>query len=195
LYKLEPQLKDKEDFDYWYGGVVRILRCHGLQRLIDINVERPMRDSPNAQAWVELSMQVATWLAHCIVPEVVQDITCKLHMRGELHGALSAAIIRFVNTKRTEFSTAGEFIDVVKQRYRTANNLKADISPYVATVIMASQLQEIPELRILTEIRDYEVRKIKDPAKESSANDFFKYCADMQDKIRQFGIDSGIGAF
>ncbi|KAJ5284839.1 hypothetical protein N7524_000145 [Penicillium chrysogenum] len=161
-------------------------------------------------SWVELSMQVATWLAHCIDPEVVQDITstgerttladdfmhqCKLHMRGEGHGALSAAIIPFVNTKRTEFSTAGEFIDAVKQRYRTANNLKADISPYVATVIMASQLQEIPELRILIEIRDYEMRKIKDPAKEISVNDFFKYCADMQDKIRQFGIDSGVGVF
>jgi hypothetical protein len=33
------------------------------------------------------------------------------------------------------------------------------------------------------------MRKIKDPAKEISVNDFFKYCADMQDKIRQFGID------
>jgi hypothetical protein len=33
----------------------------------------------------------------------------------------------------------------------------------------------------------YEMRKIKDPAKEISVNDFFKYCADMQDKIRQFG--------
>jgi hypothetical protein len=40
------------------------------------------------------------------------------------------------------------------------------------TPLSIPQLQEIPELRILIEIRDYEMRKIKDPAKEISVNDF-----------------------
>jgi hypothetical protein len=115
-------------------------------------------------------------------------------MRGEGHGALSAAMIRLMNTKRTEFTTASEFIDAVKQRYKTANDLKADFSPYTAIVIMVSQLQEISELRSSIEIRNNEMKNIKDPIKEITINDFFKYCADMQDKIKEFGIDGGLGA-
>ncbi|KAJ9486861.1 hypothetical protein VN97_g6455 [Penicillium thymicola] len=110
-------------------------------------------------------------------------------MRGEGHGALSAAIMKIFNTKRMEFTTASEFINVVKQRYKKANDLKANISPYMAIVIMVSQLQEIPELRTTIEIRNHEMKKIKDPVKEISINDLFKYCVDLHDKIREFGID------
>jgi hypothetical protein len=56
LYKLEPPLKHKEDFDKWYDGIVKILRGHGLHRLIDKSIERPVRSSPNAQIWMKLSM-------------------------------------------------------------------------------------------------------------------------------------------
>ncbi|OQE20280.1 hypothetical protein PENFLA_c012G03144 [Penicillium flavigenum] len=60
---------------------------------------------------------------------------------------------------------------------------------------MVTQLQEITELRSSIEIRNNEMKKIKDPAKEITINDFFQYYTDMQDKIKEFGIDrGGIGA-
>ncbi|KAJ5922117.1 hypothetical protein N7516_009820 [Penicillium verrucosum] len=204
LHKVEPRLKHKEDFDTWYHSVVNILRGRGLHRLINTALEKPMRNSPNAEAWMNMSMQVSAWLEYCIDPEVVRKITsrgeettfaddfmrqCKLHMRGEGHGALSAAIIKFINTKRTEFTTASEFINVVQQRYKKANDLKAGFAPYVPMVIMISQLQETPELRTSIEIRNHEMENIKDPVKEISSMDFLKFCVDMHDKIRQCGID------
>ncbi|KAJ9492653.1 hypothetical protein VN97_g549 [Penicillium thymicola] len=75
LYKLDPQLKHKEEFDQWYEGIVKILRGHNLHRLIDNAIERPLRNSPNAELWIQLSMQISAWLAHCIDPVVVRDIT------------------------------------------------------------------------------------------------------------------------
>ncbi|KAJ5868408.1 hypothetical protein N7534_002961 [Penicillium rubens] len=62
LYKLEPPLKNKEDFDNWYNGVYKILRGHHLHRLIDKNIERPDIDAENAEDWVTLSIQVVGWL-------------------------------------------------------------------------------------------------------------------------------------
>jgi hypothetical protein len=56
-------------------------------------------------------------------------------------------MIRFINTKRTELTTASEFVDAIKQRYKTANDLQVDLSPYLATVIMLTHLQEITELQ------------------------------------------------
>ncbi|KAI3281062.1 hypothetical protein DTO002I6_9976 [Penicillium roqueforti] len=209
LYKMEPLLKEKEDFDNWLGMVTKILESHGLHRLIDKNIERPDRDAANAETWMKLSMQVSTWLRLCIDPDVAKYITssgkrtkwaddfmheCKLHMRGEGHGALSAAIIRFIGTKRTDFSTTIEFIDALKQRFKTANDLKAAIPPYQAIVIMVNQLQEITELRSSIEIKNNELKSIKNPAAEMTIQDFFLYCSEMQDKVKEFNIDGGVSA-
>ncbi|KAI3280621.1 hypothetical protein DTO002I6_10115 [Penicillium roqueforti] len=119
---------------------------------------------------------------------------CKLHMRGEGHGALSAAIIRFIGTKRTDFSTTIEFIDALKQRFKTANDLKAAIPPYQAIVIMVNQLQEITELRSSIEIKNNKLKSIKNPAAEMTIQDFFLYCSEMQDKVKEFNIDGGVSA-
>ncbi|KAJ6190365.1 hypothetical protein N7519_000386 [Penicillium mononematosum] len=103
LYKLFPPLKHKEHFDIWFQIVTLILESHGLHRLIDKSIERPMRNSQNAETWKELSLQVREWLRRSIDRKVVQEITttgrrtkwaddfmheCKLHMHGEGHGAL-----------------------------------------------------------------------------------------------------------
>ncbi|KAJ6147945.1 MAG: hypothetical protein LBE64_08300 [Acinetobacter pittii] len=206
LYKLEPSLKNKEDFNTWYDRVYRILRGYRLHKLIDKNVERPYIDAPDAENWFTLSIQVTAWLSYCIEPEIVKDINStgqrveladdfmhqlKLYMRGEGHDALSAAMMKLFNTKRMEFTTAGEFIDGVKQRFKAANNLKSKLSPYTAIVIVTSQLQEIPELRSAIDIRNNEMKKVKDPANEISLYEYFRYCADMHDKIRELGIDGG----
>ncbi|KAJ6118841.1 hypothetical protein N7471_013461 [Penicillium samsonianum] len=209
LYKLEPLLKEKEDFDNWFNAVSRILEGHGLQRLIDKNILRPTRNSPNAETWMKLSMQVSSWLRICIDPDVAKYITssgkrtkwaddfmheCKLHMRGEGHGALSAAMVKFMGTKKAEFSTTTEFIEALQQRFKTANDLKAGLPPYAAIVIMVTQLQEITKLRSAIEIKNNELKSIKDPSAELTIQDFFLYCSEMKDKIKEFGIDGGFGA-
>ncbi|CAI7574783.1 unnamed protein product [Penicillium glandicola] len=209
LYKLEPLLKEKEDFDNWFSAVSRILEGHGLQRLIDKTILRPTRNSPNAETWMKLSMQVSSWLRICIDPDVAKYITsngkrtkwaddfmheCKLYMRGEGHGALSAAIVKFIGTKKAEFSTTTEFIEALQQRFKTTNDLKAGIPPYIAIVIMVTQLQEITELRSAIEIKNNELKSIKDPSAELTIQDFFLYCSEMKDKIKEFNIDGGVGA-
>ncbi|KAJ5971829.1 uncharacterized protein N7479_001747 [Penicillium vulpinum] len=209
LYKIEPPLKEKEDFDEWYDTVTRILEGHSLHRLIDKNIERPDTDSEDAEKWMKLSIQVRAWLRHSIDSDVVKDITstgqrtkwaddfmyqCKLQMRGEGHGALGAAMLRFLRTKRDEFSTNSEFITGLKSRYITANELKAGLSPYLAIVMMVDQLQEIPELRASIDIKENELKTIKDPATTMTVSDFFTYCKDMLDKIKRLGLDGGVGA-
>lgn len=103
LYNLFPPLKHKQHFDIWFQIVTLILESYGLHRLIDKSIERPMRNSPNAEKWMELSLLVREWLRGSVHRDVRQEITatgrrtkwaddfmneCKLHMRGEGHGAL-----------------------------------------------------------------------------------------------------------
>ncbi|CAP93265.1 hypothetical protein PCH_Pc16g05950 [Penicillium rubens Wisconsin 54-1255] len=56
LYNLFPPLKHKQHFDIWFQIVTLILESYGLHRLIDKSIERPMRNSPNAEKWMELSL-------------------------------------------------------------------------------------------------------------------------------------------
>ncbi|KAJ5836274.1 hypothetical protein N7447_002300 [Penicillium robsamsonii] len=209
LYKIEPPLKEKEDFDTWLDTVTKILQGHNLHRLINKEVEKPDRDSENAEKWMKISMQVRAWLRAGLDPEIAKDITstgerttwaddfmqvCKKQLRGEGHGALSAAIIRFVRTKREEFSTTTEFIQAMKTRFVTANDLKASFCAYHAIVLMVAQLYEIPELRGSIEIKNNELKSIVDPAMTLTTNDFFKYCQEMIDKIKEIRLDEGLAA-
>jgi hypothetical protein len=208
LYKLEPPLKNKEDFDNWYNGVYKILRGHHLHRLIDKNIERPDTDADNAEDWVTLSIQVTGWLTQCIDPDIANDLInsgerveladdfmyqLKLYMRGEGYTALSTAMMKLFRTQRTEFTTVSEFIDGVKQRFKAANDLKAKLHPYTALVIMMSELEQIPEMNNGIEIKINEMKSIKDPATEISMKDYLKICTEMHDKTKALGID-GLGA-
>jgi hypothetical protein len=114
---------------------------------------------------------------------------CKKKMRGEGHFALSAAMLRLINIKRTEFSTTTEFIQALKTRFTAANNLKAAIPPYLAIVIMLNQLQEIPELWVSIDIKEDKLKDVKDPVATLTKNDFFHCCSDMIDKIERIGLD------
>ncbi|KAJ9485050.1 hypothetical protein VN97_g8300 [Penicillium thymicola] len=144
-------------------------------------------------------MQVSAWLAHCIDPAIVRDITstgectdladdfmyqCKLFIRGDGYGAMSAAVMSF-RTKRTEFSTATEFIEAVKLRHKAANDLKANLHPCLGVIMLMSQLQEIPEMRSSIDIKNVELKKFGDPANEITMTDFLKCCSEMQDKVRE----------
>ena len=156
LYKLEPPLKNKEDFDNQYNGVYKILRGHHLYRLINKNIERPDIDVENAEDQVTLSIQVVGWLTQCIDPDIANNLTnsrerieladdfiyqLKLYIRGEGYTTLSIAMIKLFRIQRTEFTTVIEFIDGVKQRFKARNDLKAKLYPYIALVIIISELE------------------------------------------------------
>ena len=50
------------------------------------------------------------------------------------------------------------------------------------------------ELRSSIEIKNNELKSIKDPAVEIIIQDFFLYCSEMQDKVKEFNINGGISA-
>ncbi|KAJ5356078.1 hypothetical protein N7517_010687, partial [Penicillium concentricum] len=56
-----------------------------------------------------------------------------------------------------------------------------------------SQLQEIPDLRGSIDIKNNELKSIKDPIETITINDFFTYCQEMIDKIKEIGLDEGLG--
>jgi len=50
------------EIDQWLANVNNILTTYHLNRLIDVRIPRPKRNSPNAENWLILSMQVSSWL-------------------------------------------------------------------------------------------------------------------------------------
>jgi hypothetical protein len=87
-----------------------------------------------------------------------------------------------------------EFIDGVKQRFKAANDLKAKLHPYIALVIMISELEQVTEIKNAIEIKTNKIKNIKDPATEISMTDYLKICTEMNDKAKALGVDGGMGA-
>ena len=92
----------------------------------------------------------------CIDPDIANNLTnsrerielvndfiyqLKLYIRGEGYTTLSIAIIKLFRIQRTEFTTIIEFIDGVKQRFKAINDLKVKLYPYIALVIIISELK------------------------------------------------------
>ncbi|KAJ5204513.1 Shikimate kinase [Penicillium cinerascens] len=62
------------EIDQWLVNVNNILTTYHLNRLIDVRIPRPKRNSPNAENWLNLSMQVAGWLVSNMTTEMYQWI-------------------------------------------------------------------------------------------------------------------------
>lgn len=62
------------EIDQWLANVNNILTTYHLNRLIDVQIPRPKRNSPNAENWLNLSMQVSRWLVSNMTVEMYQWI-------------------------------------------------------------------------------------------------------------------------
>lgn len=74
LYRIKPQLSSKEDFEAWEKAVQRRLASAKLLNLIDINIEKPMRNTDEAINWMNLSTKVLGGLADSISPALNKEI-------------------------------------------------------------------------------------------------------------------------
>jgi hypothetical protein len=116
LYKLTPPIKERADLDNWIDQVEKVLRGYNLHHLINKDIPWPRIRDPNGQKWNTLSLQVGSWLSSSIHHTVMQEINArgsdlyyadelfaeiKIHMKGEGHGAIKAAMNTFYDANHT----------------------------------------------------------------------------------------------
>lgn len=87
-----------------------------------------------------------------------------------------------------------EFIDGVKQRFKAINDLKVKLYPYIALVIIISELEQVTEIKNAIEIKTNKIKNIKDLVTEISITDYLKICTKINNKAKALGIDGGMGA-
>lgn len=68
------KLSCRSEFDPWLANINNILTTYGLNRLIDVQIPRPKHNSPNAEHWLNMSMQVSRWLISNMSPQMHQWI-------------------------------------------------------------------------------------------------------------------------
>jgi hypothetical protein len=66
------KLSCRSEFDQWLANVNNILTAYGLSRLIDVQIPRPKCNSPDAEHWLNMSMQVSRWLTSNMLPHMYQ---------------------------------------------------------------------------------------------------------------------------
>ncbi|CAG7953372.1 unnamed protein product [Penicillium nalgiovense] len=182
-------LEKRGDFDGWFTAIEKSLRPN-LHRLLDATIKRPRRDSPNAEKWMQLSLKVRAWLASKMDAKVVQEIMAqggrvtfadefmtetRKVMRDEGHTALSAAILRLVRTTRSEFNSTEEFINALEYRYKVTIDLKGQVPPYTALIIMFQELRSVSGFETIINIWNGELCRVKDPAANITYADFLAY--------------------
>ncbi|KAJ5723473.1 hypothetical protein N7488_001508 [Penicillium malachiteum] len=102
--KVHQLLDDEADFGVWLRNITRHLKSLGLEKLLDIHVPRPLRDSPHATRWFEFSCNISKWLVVNISNELMQKILA--------HGNRIKLADEFIQEARAEFQTPGIYADL-----------------------------------------------------------------------------------
>lgn len=63
LYRFAKDLTDPTDFELWLKATKSTLEGIGLDRLINLSLKRPLRDSPDGDKWYRTSRLVKNWMA------------------------------------------------------------------------------------------------------------------------------------
>ncbi|KAJ5961192.1 uncharacterized protein N7479_008342 [Penicillium vulpinum] len=204
VFFIEP-LKERENFDVWLEGVEQYLRPLTLHHLLDATIKRPFRDSPNAEKWRQLSQQVRAWLTKKMDAKVLQGIMARggrvtfadefmaetrKFMLDEGHDVLSAAILKLIKKTRSEFDSPEEFIAALKSRYKLTSDLKGQVPPYTAVIIMFQELQSIPRLGQHIRFWNNELRLVKNPAANITCADFLAFTSAISEVLNKINDQS-----
>lgn len=209
LYRIKPQLTCKADFDAWEKAVIRHLSGVRLQNLIEISIDKPMRNTAESLNWMNLSKKVLSWLSDSIAPDLNKEIanqsqrkkhkwadtymdSCRKFFRGEGFIALSHAQERFFETKYSEFDNAKDFVAAVKERFETLQELGGIPAPFDAVALIHRQLKKVKEWEIFIMVREGPYRKIKDPKNNMTENDMYELIGEIQESANEQGGYSNI---
>ena len=77
LRHIRNMLNNLWDFQTWLRTITSALKHVDLDRLIDLNLRRPKRDSPNADRWYRSSHLVKNWMAEIISVDLQRRINAQ----------------------------------------------------------------------------------------------------------------------
>ncbi|EKV15419.1 inhibitor of growth protein 3 [Penicillium digitatum] len=163
LYQFPCVLEHPSHYVTWRNSVCHILKMHRLHRLIDSGIARPYKDSPNAQRWQQMSIEVRNWIAWNMNPILVRMIV-KEEPRAELAdefmvGAdtillqghtrspvqdfddVSAGLFNLIRCRRDDYSSIRLFVHRLMEYYTHTLNLKMGIPPFVPLLILLHEIE------------------------------------------------------
>ncbi|KAJ5494573.1 hypothetical protein N7463_010660 [Penicillium fimorum] len=161
LYRFPCVLKHPSGYDTWRNEIYHTLKIHNLHRLIDSNIVRPYKDSPNARKWQQMSIEVRNWIAWNMDPILVRMIV-KEQARAQLAdefmtGAdvllrqftrspqdpedVSDVLLKFIGCQRRHYSSARWFVHRLMEYYTHTMNMKLRIPPFVPLLILLAQIE------------------------------------------------------
>ena len=146
LPKSNNVLKDPANFDEWLRLMTQILRSYRLDKLLDISIPRPERNSIHAAKWQRLSMEVRNWLGHQMAPSIykmIKDRGYRLELADELilnaHLAfkgpgldsVARAITPVLLVRRLDFFLVEEYVQAMWDRYDNDPVIQMNIKPCI----------------------------------------------------------------
>lgn len=196
LYKLSMNLTALDGFDAWFRAVQRELSAHGLERLIDITINRPHQTDASAKNWLRLSKMIRGWLATSIADTLLQRIEsqgtrvlladefmeqAQNVLRGKGFSAVNTAWNRLLTINRANFSTASQYIQELQQRYTETQRLNLTVSPRMLLAILCNSLKE----EIQPHVASVFYGIMDTTADDLTAQQFYNYCATLQNLLPQ----------
>lgn len=202
LYRIKPQLTCKADFDAWENAIILHLTGARLKNLIEVSIDKPMRNSTESMNWMNLSKKVLSWLCDSINPDLNREIvngsqrkkhkwadtymdSCRKFFRGEGFLAISHAQERFFEIKYNDFDNAKDYVAAVKQRYETLQQLGGCPTPYDAIALIHRQLKKVKEWESFIMVREGSYQKVKDPKNNMTENDLYELIGEIQESASE----------
>ncbi|KAJ5708775.1 hypothetical protein N7493_010109 [Penicillium malachiteum] len=166
--KAHQLLDDKADFGVWLRNITRHLKSLELEKLLDIQVPRPLRDSPHAARWYEFSCKISNWLVINISNELMQQILARgnrVKLADEfIHEATTqfqtpgiyadlAGVEKFISMKPSAYATTKEFVSqFLKMMMEYWTTQKIRIHPYFALCHLLIQLDTVKNKSVFASI-------------------------------------------
>lgn len=141
----------------WQSQVKESLKSLKLESLIDTAIPRPIFPSPFLLDWAFWSLAVREWLFIQLDGQTVQlikglptqpifadDLWKEIHnlqLKDPEEHANKATRDLFT-MRRSDFTTVSEYIEAWQNQNDICKGLRVGITPYMATVLMLSQLEE-----------------------------------------------------
>ena len=164
---LNCPLDNRAKFGLWLRGITLILQEHGLEKLIDIRIARPFRQSTNSKRWVEFSRKIQHWLTKNMSDALIQEITTGSHgarlqladefieqakktfMAPGIYADMEG-VASFMSMNISSFASARDFAWGLKDQFNTLWEKKGvRIPPYFALLMLLNRLDTMEHRHVV----------------------------------------------
>ncbi|KAI2966591.1 hypothetical protein CBS147324_7348 [Aspergillus niger] len=197
-------LHGRENFSKWDFQVKQALKNVGLEDLIKLDLPRPSAQHEKFKAWHSYSRVLQSWLTGQLSGKVMDQFQASADKKDYVddaykairrivmgHGIVLCQSVAYnlVKPKRSDYATAGDYIQDFWNNYVLAKELRCGIPPFTASLLLLREIQtDMPAWAT-----NMECKMPENAESLCTDNDFFTLCRNAIEQSNRIS-DMGLAA-